>query len=268
MFRQQMADSLMQSSIFETKYIYKMKSITITLFFCLLIMHLTAKEFEYPSIKTSSNSIADFVPSKWKILQWSKGDLNSDKNVDIAFVLEYSDKVTFTKSRKDYDGNTYNDEMDCSPRILVIAIFNPRKKQYEKTAQNNTFIMCADGSGGLIQDPFEKITIRNQIVEIEFRSMSGIHFFQKYKFKLQNNEFTLIGIDKNTIHRVSGDYEDLSFNLITNKVESVTGNLSSKKEKTSWKLLNSSGKFTLATISDSYSIMHEEKDENWSIWIQ
>ena len=245
-----------------------MKSIITTLFFSLLIMHLTAKEFEYPNIMTTSNSLLEFVPNNWKILQSSKGDLNSDKHLDIAFVLEYSDTVALSKSRKDYQGNTYIDEMDCSPRILVIAIFNPLKRQYEKTAQSNTFISCADGSGGQLPDPFEKLAIRNQIVEIEFRSMSGVHFIQKYKFKLQNNEFTLIGIDENTIYRVSGDYENLSFNLITNKVKYATGNLSSKKEKISWKLLNSIGKYTLASISDPYSIMHEEDEESWRIWIQ
>ncbi|BDX37799.1 hypothetical protein CYCD_11540 [Tenuifilaceae bacterium CYCD] len=41
-------------------------------------------------VKTLGESIKDFVPENWKVLQLKKGDLNKDKVEDIAVVIQLS----------------------------------------------------------------------------------------------------------------------------------------------------------------------------------
>jgi len=191
-----------------------------------------AQKFVYPSINSNGKSINDFIPNGWAILQSATGDLNNDKQDDIAFVLQHKDSVTIVKHIDD-NHPEFNDTVVCQPRILVIAFYESANGQYRKIEQSDSFILCHDDPS--MDEPFQEISISNQVLQINFAiwySMgSWMMSNNSYKFRYQNNDFKLIGADYNSTHRASGETEDRSYNFLTKKVRIGKGTISNDKQK-------------------------------------
>ncbi|GGF16582.1 hypothetical protein [Flavobacterium limi] len=174
-------------------------------------------------------SISDFIPIDWKLLASAKGDLNNDKNDDIAFIIQYKDSVSIEKIEFDE-----KETVVTQPRILILAFFNPIQKKYEVIEQSNSFILNHDDPN--MSEPFQNIEIKKGILRIDFQifmnagswSMSN----NSYVFRYQQNEFKLIGADYNYLHRGSGETENRSYNFSTKKVKISTDDNSGSKEKT------------------------------------
>jgi hypothetical protein len=175
-------------------------------------------------------------------LDTTKGDLNGDKNDDIAFIIQYKDSVSIEKIEFEEI-----DTVITQPRILIIAFFNPINKEYELIEQNNSFVLNHDNPN--MDEPFQDIVITKGILRLDFAifmNMGGWGMSNNsYKFRYQKNEFKLIGSDYNYTNRGSGEIENRSYNFLTKKVEKSTGNISSDKEK---KILRSFKFHTLKTF--------------------
>src|SRR5580765_3818971 len=91
--------------------------------------------FSYPSIKSNGNTIADFTPVGWTILDSAYGDLNKDGLQDAAIVLQHKDSVTLL---------TNEDTVLTQPRILLILFKNPGNNGFRLTEQSNSFILKHD----------------------------------------------------------------------------------------------------------------------------
>jgi len=212
-----------------------MLRISITLFAAFLSGFMYAQKFVYPSVNANGKSINDFIPNGWTILQSATGDLNNDKQDDIAFVLQHKDSVTIVNYSADNDPD-FNDTVIYQPRILVITFYENATRQYRKIEQSDSFILSHDDPR--MEEPFQDISIVNQVLQINFHiwysmgswSMSN----NSYKFRFQNNEFRLIGADYNSTHRASGETEDRSYNFLTKKVRIAKGTISSDNEKVTW----------------------------------
>lgn len=188
----------------------------------------SGQTFVYPIIKNNGSSISNFIPTGWILLDSAWGDLNNDKNNDVAFIIQHRDSISHSKIDEGF-----TDTVITQPRILVVAFYNITTKQYDLIEQSNTFILNHDNPN--MEEPFQDISISSRVLKIDFQIFMNAGGWgmsnNSYKFRYQGNQFYLIGADYNSANRGSGDTEDRSYNFLTKKIKIVTGNFSDDKQK-------------------------------------
>lgn len=146
--------------------------------------------FSYPEIIREGQTISDFVPDKWTILDSTFGDLNGDKTMDIAIVLQSKDSLE-TRCFFEYEGEVVVNKSlikRYKRRILLILFKDSLTNNYSLVEQNNTFILCHENSKS--EDPFKDIKIDNGLLKILYGHYSINNSYQ-YFFKYKNGEFIL-----------------------------------------------------------------------------
>ncbi|MDU0204906.1 hypothetical protein ACYEXS_35765 [Paenibacillus sp. MAH-36] len=153
------------------------------------------------------NTIFSLIPKGWNISEKTKGtpvqatgDLNKDGIDDIAIIIEGE------KGTKD----------QVPQRALVIA-FGNGNNQYTFSMMAEKAILKAN-AGGIWGDPLEGISIDRGSILINFYGGSNDRWYEKYRFRFQDNDWYLIGATlgsfnsgKTTIE--NADEED--YNLLT-----------------------------------------------------
>jgi hypothetical protein len=205
-----------------------------------------SQNFVYPTIKTAGQKPSDFVPKGWKILKMATGDLNKDNTADFAFVLQHIDSVTIL--------NLDKDTVLTQPRILLIAFAN--KDKLTIVQQSNTFILKHDNP--MMEDPFADLSIKNNVLSLNFTSFANMGSWTMgnsiYKFRFQNQTFELIGVEQQSIHRASLEFENYSFNFLNKKYTIETGNENqSQKPKIKTKPLDIATLKNLQTFAQPYT---------------
>ena len=215
----------------------------------------TGQNFVYPIIKNNGRSISNFIPNGWILLDSAWGDLNKDKNNDVAFVIQHRDSISLVKIDEGLI-----DTVITQPRILIIAFYNITTKQYDLIEQSNTFILNHDNPN--MEEPFQDISISGEVLEIDFQIFMNAGGWgmsdNSYKFRFQNNQLYLIGADYNYANRASGDTEDRSYNFLTKKVKIVTGNFSDDKQKVKLRSFIFQKMKTLKTFTQPFTWKIEE----------
>jgi hypothetical protein len=195
----------------------------LTIILALKLGLASGQDFVYPIVKNSGRSISSFIPKGWILLDSAWGDLNNDKNNDIAFIIQHQDSISLTKIDEGF-----TDTVITQPRILIVAFYNITTKQYDLIEQSNTFILNHDNPN--MEEPFQDISISGRVLKIDFEIFMNAGGWgmsnNSYKFRFQNNQFYLIGADYNSANRATGDTEDRSYNFLTKKVKIITGNFS------------------------------------------
>ena len=211
---------------------------TYFMFLLILISSVVQAQFSYPAIKSKGNRIDEFIPSNWTILDSANGDLNKDKLIDAAIVLQYKDSLPIV--------NPDNDTTLAQPRILII-LFSDSSGSLTLVEQSNTFIINNDNP--MSTDPYEDILIDKGVLEIRFQLLYGDVTNLAYKFRFQQGEFALIGADKFITTRATLDFANYSYNFLTKKRSLVTGNEDKgTKNKTIWKSIHLTQLKTLKTF--------------------
>jgi hypothetical protein len=210
--------------------------------------------FAYPEIQKNGSSISNFAPNGWMVLDSATGDLNNDKNNDVAFVLQHRDSVSVViPNPEDISRDT---TVMTQPRILVIAFFNTTTKQYDLVEQSNTFILNHDDEN--MMDPFGKgyISISAGVLKISFINAPekdmGASGGTDYQFRYQANEFQLVQAE-NSITHFQGATETRSYDFMTKKVEIATNDGSGSKDKVQWKTFDFKEMKTLKTLKEPYN---------------
>lgn len=206
-----------------------------------------AQNFSYPSLKSKGQSLIDFVPGDWTILDSAYGDLNNDRVKDAAIILQYKDSITLVSNEED--------TVLTQPRILVILFKNRINNSLELIEQNNSFILKHDNSA--MDDPYQELLINKAVLELKFNLFYNMGSWYvtsaAYKFRYQQGQFVLIGTDKFSIHRATLDFENYSYNFLTKKRSLTKGNYSTGTKKTTWKALNISSHKTLRSFAKPFS---------------
>jgi hypothetical protein len=210
---------------------------------------IKAQNFSYLIINKEGNSIKDFIPKGWKVLDSAKGDLNNDKKDDLALVLQNKDSITLLE--KD-DDSIHIDTFITQPRILAIFFYNMSSGKYNLTEQSNSFILNHDKPN--MEDPYKSIQIENGVLQIKFEIFDyNASLFMTdltFKFGYRDNDFKLIGAENYNVDRGTSDYENASFNFLTNKWSMTKGNvLKEVPVKTEWHTLDSKELKTFRTFS-------------------
>jgi len=205
------------------------------------------QNFSYPSIKSTGQSITDFVPAGWTILDSAFGDLNKDDIKDAAIVIQHRDSISMV--------NSLDDTVLTQPRILIVLFKSAANNKFTLTEQSNSFILKHDNS--IMDDPYQGITIDKGILKIDFHLFYNMGSWYStsstYKFRFDRKTFVLIGADLSTIHRATLDYEDYSYNFLSKKRSYTKGNDQSGTKKTTLKTVALTSLKTFKTFKEPYS---------------
>lgn len=211
----------------------------------LLLCSITsvAQSFEYPVVVAEAKDVYGFVPKGWTILEYAIGELNGDKEDDMAMVLQYDDTVSFVN---EFDTTV------AQPRILVIVF--KQGDAWRLVEQSNTFILMHDDPS--MDEPFESIKIDGNVLKIAFRLWYSMGTYSvtntEYKFRYQNNAFELIGAENYSFHRATHDNTEISYNFMTQKYCVIEENGGTGKAKTKWLKLPTGKLKTFKTVEKPY----------------
>ncbi|HEX3022062.1 MAG TPA: hypothetical protein VHP81_06705 [Lachnospiraceae bacterium] len=154
-------------------------------------------------IKTSGKSLNDFIPKDWKVIRKAEGDLNKDKLIDIAVVIEYT-----VEHKPNHD-----EEWFGQPRILFI-IFKQKNGSYKLSVQSSNIIMRSD-EGGVFGDPFEGIKYSRGSIVISSYGGSSWRWGFTSRYRFQNNGWYIIGETELSEYIHTGESKTIDTNCIT-----------------------------------------------------
>lgn len=196
------------------------------LFIFLILLNVTllrAQKFEFPKLAVQGSKISTLIPNNWKAIDTVYGDLNNDKQLDMVLVLEFDQPVAETRAYGDADTELIKEFQ--KPRIM--AIYFKHRNRYAFALQNNNFILRAK-EGGIYDDPYDGITIKNNMLNIYFKGGSNWRWKLDYQFKYEHSDWVLIHAKNRYYHNSSGEMDEKSYNFITRKVTETVGNLNTE----------------------------------------
>jgi hypothetical protein len=174
----------------------------------------------YPVLAKRASAVEGFVPAGWSLEARAEGDLDGDGVPDVAFVLHGKDPALVVKN----DG-LGADELDTNPRILAVAL--RRGDRFELAAQNKTLIPRLEDP--VMDDPFEgdALEIKRGTLRVSLRlfmSAGGWTTFRStFTFRLdEGRKLNLIGFDKSTFERNTGEGKTVSANLLIGRARIET----------------------------------------------
>lgn len=203
---------------------------------------------DYPVLPAHAAKAEGFVPSGWRIEQQLRGDLNGDRRDDLVLVLRQQD----ARNIVEHDGFGIS-PLDSNPRMLAIAWATPAG--YTLAAQNHTLITRHEAPN--LSDVFEDgdgVSIVGGTLRTTLFFLSNAGSWStgsaSYTFRWQNGAFALIGYDRDSMMRNSGQTESLSINYSTRRVRHAEGSIESDQDTVRWETLTSPRRWTLETVGD------------------
>jgi hypothetical protein len=188
---------------------------------------LAIPEIIYPKLKANAASAAAFAPAGWTLEQSRSGDLNADGTADIVMLMRMADPKNVLAN----SGGMGEDPFNTNPRILAIA-FAEGSGSYRLVLQNHTLI--ARRTDAVLADSVdgpEALGIERGAAKVTlgfFMSAGGWTMFNAtFGFRYQNGRFELIGFDKVTTQRNSGELRIVSINYAAGLTQIETGTIDS-----------------------------------------
>lgn len=174
----------------------------------------------YPALAKRASAVEGFVPTGWSLEARAEGDLDGDGVPDVAFVLHGKDPALVVKNE-----GLGEAELDTNPRVIAVAL--RRGDRFELAAQNRTLIPRRDDP--VMDDPFEDdaLEIKRGTLRVSLRlfmSAGGWTTFRStFTFRLdEGRKLNLIGFDKSTFERNTGEGKTISANFLTGRVRIET----------------------------------------------
>ena len=186
----------------------------------LLIALFQASFHAYADESTQWNK---WIPHGWKIIKSAQGDLNGDKEIDAALVIEQTND-----NNKKADAHIGTRLLNLNPRRLLVLI--KAKGGYKIPIDSQTFFPPEDDEeNSCVVDPLADgdIEIKNATLVVDLRHWMSCGGWDSsddtYRFRMENERLRLIGFDNSTFSRSSGEGTELSMNFLTGKQNSTTG---------------------------------------------
>lgn len=168
--------------------------------------------FNYPKIIKTSDSIQNFIPKNWTILDSVTGMLSNRKVY--ALVLQFQDTAVLPKKIDDKIQS-----VKTFPRTLLVIVQDSVSGKLLLNTQNNKFIPTVNEVQYDVPDSYNDITIEKGILKLDYTDYIAPRVWSRftYKFRLKNNSFTLIGADVHFNQGTTGDSGETSYNFLTKR---------------------------------------------------
>ena len=183
-----------------------------------------------PSVPRQAATVDGFVPEGWLLEARAAGDLNGDTLPDAALVLHMDDPRNRIAppwgSESRYDTN---------PRMLVIG-FARKSGGYELAVADHKLIPRLENPSQ--DDPFDEVSIKSGVLAVKmhhFMSAGGwAAGGSSYRFRWRDGGFKLIGLDRDTVMRNTGETAEVSINYLTGRKLLKEGNIGSDRQTERW----------------------------------
>ncbi len=193
---------------------------SILLLFC--IQSGFAQSFSFPKLPAHTTQISDLLPSNWKTIASTFGDLNNDQLEDMALILEFDRPIT--EKRAYGDGETELIKEVQKPRILAIYFKDAKSGKYNFALQNNNFILRSE-EGGALGEPFKAIAIKANQLNLTFEGGSDWRWKLNSDFKFQNKDWVLVQAMHTYYNATSGDMTSKVYDFSNRRMTMTKGNL-------------------------------------------
>ena len=212
---------------------------------------LAIPDVTYPGLPRQAASAEGFVPQGWVLEALASGDLNRDGIADLAFVVRQNEP----RNVIDHPG-LGESPFDTNPRILAVAFRDAPAGGYTLQVENHTLVPRRENPAQA--DPFGEdnggIAIERSVLKVRlhlFMNAGGWEMFSStHSFRHRNGQFELIGYDRDTIHRGSGETRGVSVNYLTRRMKITTGTIESDDTKVAWRTMPQHRPLTLDTVGD------------------
>lgn len=191
-------------------------TIILTLFYSYCFSQVD--NYKFPKITLTGQNKNDFIPSGWTIRDTVVCDFNKDSLIDVAIVIE-------TKQPLIFEDTTCFSTQPFFPKMLIVLLRQPDKTLQLKTTAKKLFGNCNWGVQGL--DPFEKLDWNRNTLGITFLTGGTLRNWLTYYFRLQDNDWFLIGAES---FQYSSGHTDGKDAFYTEKLNFLTGTKESYNE--------------------------------------
>jgi len=226
----------------------------LTILLLLTVCKLSFAQGDQKSPRNAVLTINELIPHGWKLIAKARGDLNKDGLVDLALVIENTNRKNFISNA----GGLGTDTLNTNPRGLLVAFKQPNGT-YQLVTKNTSFIPPPNAPDSpCLLDPFGEegsIEISKGLLKINFQhfySCGGWETYNfEYIFRYQHQKFELIGYNKSSMNRASGEETQITVNFSTLKLNRTSGSNAfgrDSKPKTSWERFKLKKLFELSTI--------------------
>lgn len=189
--------------------------------FILLSIHVVysnEKLFQI-NIKNEGNTIADFIPNDWILIDSAIGNLNGDNLEDIALVIESKDSVISYLFNRQISEVITNEILveKFKRRVLLILFKDSLTKKFNLVEQN--YLIIPSHNNTIMKDPFKDILIKSNYLKIILENSSISDFDTNtsvYYFSYRYQTFVLIEVDK-------FNYNQFTFKIEINKFDCLNG---------------------------------------------
>jgi hypothetical protein len=203
----------------------------------------------YPKLARQGAAAEAFVPKGWKLESQQKGDLNKDGVDDLLILLRMDEAKNIIKN-EGFGPNLF----DTNPRILAVA-FGAKAKTYRLVLENHTLItrptvptledLLTENGGVAIENGTLKVALN------VFQSAGGWStWLSTFRFRHGKRGFELIGFERRTLQRNSGEVSEVSINYLTGKVSIGTGTIENDKLDVKWRKLRKQRLILIDEIAD------------------
>lgn len=190
----------------------------------------TIPQVRYPQIAAHAAAVEGLVPTGWRVEQRLQGDLDRDGRNDVVLVLKMTDAANVLQ----VDERT-PETLDTNPRMLIAALMDPAGG-YRTVAQDHALIprrVSTDqddsldesgttGGGGVGINTAGTVTVTLS----QFASMGSWQMGEtSFNFRYQDGCLRLIGYERSTVQRNTGETNALSINYLTGRAWRTQGSI-------------------------------------------
>lgn len=209
----------------------------------------------YPPIVREGASSDAFVPRTWKLEAKATGDLNGDKLPDAALVLHMADPANIIA--KDWDPAQ---KYDSNPRMLVV-LFGRKGGGYALAAADHQLIPRLENQNQ--DDPFDEVAIVGRTLRVKMHLFMDAGGWEmggsSFTFRWQDAAFRLIGFDRDSIRRNSGETKEISINYLTGRKVVKRGDIGTDKQTTQAMTIPKKPLIALGNIGDGLTFDPDER---------
>lgn len=165
-----------------------------------------------PQLNLEGHNIESFIPDDWKLIAQTEGDLNKDKLVDIAGVIEYCGLENIREQK-------YS-------RILFVA-FQDEMQIYHLSIQTEKAIK-GPSNDETLEDPLAGISTDDGSLILQLYGVSRQYYI--YRFQYLNDGWYLTRTTISRFNNFTGAQEERDFDFLKKKsILTVTDQKNKKK---------------------------------------